>query len=120
MELDLKHFKQRLDQERTRLESELNELGTRNPQDPSDWTTKPEADGSISFRDEVADRLEDQDEKKQLELSLEAELKEVMLALSKFDDHSYGRCEVDQGLIELDRLEANPAARTCKNHLDQI
>ncbi|MEK7091498.1 MAG: TraR/DksA C4-type zinc finger protein [Patescibacteria group bacterium] len=42
------------------------------------------------------------------------------MALAKIDAGNYGLCEISQEPIELDRLEANPSARTCKKHLDQI
>jgi|SRR6516165_4880396 RNA polymerase-binding transcription factor DksA len=40
-------------------------------------------------------------------------LEEIDLALSKFDEGTYGRCEVCGGPISEARLEAKPAARTC-------
>jgi RNA polymerase-binding transcription factor DksA len=40
-------------------------------------------------------------------------LNEIDLALSKFDEGTYGRCEVCGGPIPEVRLEAKPAARMC-------
>jgi RNA polymerase-binding transcription factor DksA len=34
------------------------------------------------------------------------------------DSGSYGKCEVCGKAIEADRLEANPAAPTCKEHMN--
>jgi DnaK suppressor protein len=120
MNLDLNHFKQKLAAEKLNLENQLNDLGKKNPNNPNDWEAKPSDDSDISFRDEIADRFEEQDERKAMELSLETDLQDLNLALSKIAAGTYGLCEVDQQPIELDRLEANPAARTCKQHLDQI
>ena len=102
------------------MEGELDDLGKRNPTQAGDWEARPSDTSDISFRDEVADRLEEQDERKETELSLESELTDINLALAKIDAGNYGLCEISQEPIELDRLEANPSARTCKKHLDQI
>lgn len=120
MNIDLNHFQARLTDEKRRLEGELNELGKKRLDRPNDWEAAPGDTSEISFRDEVADRLEEQDENKEAELSLETELKDVDLALGKISADTYGLCEVDGGPIEIDRLEAKPSARTCKAHLDQI
>ena len=47
---------------------------------------------------------------------LEARLHNVQLALKKIEDGTYGTCENGGGDIALDRLNANPAARTCITH----
>ena len=48
---------------------------------------------------------------------LEVRYQNVSLALKKIVDGSFGKCEVDGSPIEEDRLDANPAARTCKTHM---
>jgi RNA polymerase-binding transcription factor DksA len=45
--------------------------------------------------------------------SLRDTLTEIDDALAKFDNGTYGRCEVCGGPIGEARLEAKPAARTC-------
>ena len=49
---------------------------------------------------------------------LETRLNEVKSALEKIENDKYGICEVSGVPIEIDRLEANPAARTCKAHMN--
>ena len=49
---------------------------------------------------------------------LEGRLKEVDLALKKIKENAFGTCEVGGEAIEADRLMANPAARTCKKHIE--
>jgi RNA polymerase-binding transcription factor DksA len=44
-------------------------------------------------------------------------LNTVVHALGKIEAGTYGVCEVSGMDIEEDRLEANPAARTCKAHM---
>jgi DnaK suppressor protein len=47
---------------------------------------------------------------------LEARHTDVADALEKMDEGVYGLCEECDEPIDLDRLQANPAARTCKKH----
>ena len=51
---------------------------------------------------------------------IETRYNEVKHALDKIEGYpeKYGMCEVSNQPIEHDRLEANPAARTCKKHLE--
>jgi RNA polymerase-binding transcription factor DksA len=51
---------------------------------------------------------------------LEVRYNEIKSALKKIEESApgaYGLCEVGGEQIEEDRLEANPAARTCKAHM---
>jgi len=49
---------------------------------------------------------------------LEARLAEVDAALLRIETGTYGTCMVCDKEIEEDRLEANPAATTCKEHIE--
>ena len=49
----------------------------------------------------------------------ETQLIDVKSALERIEDGSYGVCEISWEQIEEDRLEANPAARTCKEHMNE-
>ena len=44
---------------------------------------------------------------------------DIKRALKKIKDDEYGKCELCGEDIEEDRLEANPAARTCKKHMGE-
>lgn len=66
---------------------------------------------------EAADKIEELDERGEEVTSLSARLADVRLALGHIETGTYGRCEVCEKAIEEDRLEANPAARTCVAHL---
>jgi len=48
---------------------------------------------------------------------LELRLKEVREALERIDGGTYGICEVCQKEIPLERLQANPAAKTDMEHV---
>ena len=49
---------------------------------------------------------------------LEDKHTDVSEALDKMDEGIYGLCEECNEPIPLDRLKANPAARTCIEHAD--
>ena len=66
----------------------------------------------------MADSIEQYDNNKAILEQLEIRLNEVKRALEKIENGTYGKCEVSGEDIELDRLEANPAAKTCKAHMN--
>lgn len=119
MSIDTEHFKNMLVKEVSMLESELATLGRKNPKNLSDWEAV-ETDGEEDHAEEgdVADDIE-QYETNSAELDqLEIQLNQVKSALEKIKNGSYGLCEVCKKPIELDRLEANPSAKTCKEHMN--
>jgi RNA polymerase-binding transcription factor DksA len=50
---------------------------------------------------------------------LETRLGEVTGALARIADGTYGTCRICGKDIETERLDADPSADTCKEHLDQ-
>ncbi len=120
MKIELQHIKERLLKESADLEKQLATLGRKNPDNPSDWEAIKPADGvDEADEGEVADSIE-QYENNSAELEqLEIQLKDVKSALEKIEKGTYGICEVGGEEIETDRLEANPAARTCKVHMNR-
>jgi RNA polymerase-binding transcription factor DksA len=119
-ETDVQRFKAALLAERSQLEQELERVGRRNPTNPADWEPEPEAlDISEADRNETADRIEAYEENSAILKELEARYQAVKLALDKIEQGTFGTCEISGEPIELDRLEANPAARTSKAHMDR-
>lgn len=111
-------FKKILEEEKALLETELSELGERNPSNPSDWMpSKPAGDEFGADRNDNADIMEDMQDNNAVLVELEGRLNAVILALSKIAEGTYGTCEISGEAIELERLEANPAAPTCKKHM---
>lgn len=118
--MNTEHFKQKLEEELQTLEQELNELGWKD-KTTGEWeatghtldVTTPMADSN-----EAADQLEEFGERQGETSTLEARRTDVKDALAKIKDGSYGTCEIGGEKIEEDRLEANPAARTCKAHMN--
>ncbi|MCE9629028.1 MAG: hypothetical protein K8Q91_03485 [Candidatus Vogelbacteria bacterium] len=119
MEQNISHFKNLLLTEKEQLEAGLNEVGLPDSDQTGDWHAAPSDRSEVDMRDDVADRLEDFEEQEATEVNLEKQLRDVTLALEKIEAGTYGLCEIGGEPIETDRLEANPAARTCKIHLNE-
>jgi len=119
MAIDTEHFKAKLEEEKASLEHELTQVARKNPDNLSGWDPLP-ADRDVSQADEntVADSIEEYEENTAIANSLEARYKDILSGLDKIKHGVYGKCQICQKEIELDRLEANPAARTCKEHMN--
>ncbi len=117
--LNLEKLKAKLEAEKILLQEELSGIAHQNPKNPKDWEATPTETGETDFNDETADRLEDFEERQAETIPLEKRLANVERALVHIADGTYGKCEICQGPIEMARLEANPEARTCRQHLDQ-
>lgn len=118
--MDTNHFKERLQKELETVEDELKTVGRRNPSNPADWQATPgDVDASATERDEVADKIEQFEENTAILKELEIRYNSIKRALGKIADGTYGICEISGHPIEEERLEANPAARTCEAHMDQ-
>lgn len=118
MTLDPTPFKKELLTEKDELENELATVARRNPQNPADWEATPEdRNVSTAARDEVADKLESFEENIAIVRQLETRLAEIKDALERIENGTYGHCTTCGKEIEEERLAANPAAKTCKQHL---
>ena len=107
-------MKNRLLEERSRIEEELKRFANKdkhdkdvyNPKFPDMTDKLEESAGEVSqFVDELA-----------LEGSFEQTLKAIDHALEKTEDNSYGICDICKKEINPKRLEANPSAATCVEH----
>ena len=118
MTLDVKHFKDMLLKEKVVLEGELATIGRKNPKN-SDWEA---VEGNVvtdtAEEGDVAEGIEQYENNSAVLAELETRLLEVNVALKKIEDSKYGVCEIGGERIEKDRLEANPAAKTCKKHMN--
>lgn len=115
---DTQHFKEKLLKEKTLLEEELRSIGKLNPDNPKDWNAtsgKMEVDSADD--NEVADKMEELEENEAIIHQLEPQLNEVISALKRIEDGTYGICEISGEPIEIERLEANPSARTSMKHM---
>ncbi|MFA5830196.1 MAG: TraR/DksA C4-type zinc finger protein [Candidatus Paceibacterota bacterium] len=114
------HFKELLLEEKKQLEKELGSVGRVNPLNTADWEGTPGDTENIDAEDEnsLADKFEEFEERSAVETELEVRLNEINAALERTEKGGYGICRVCQGEIEDERLEANPAAETCKGHIN--
>jgi RNA polymerase-binding transcription factor DksA len=116
--LNVVHFKEKLEKELALLETELARVGKRNPANPDDWEpTAPQAEDTAE-EGERAFGIETLGENSALEAELELELMKVRAALGRIEVGTYGICTVCKNPIETERLEAVPSAITCKAHRD--
>ena len=119
MTIDYEHFKEKLEAEKALLETELEKVARRNPDNSSDWEAIPPTDRDTSQADEntVADGIEDYEDNISILNTLETRYNDIKSGLDKIKHGVYGKCQVCQEEIEVERLEANPSARTCKKHM---
>jgi RNA polymerase-binding transcription factor DksA len=116
--INTNHFKEKLEAEKKTLEEELGQIAIFNTE-TNIWEATPDQEmmGEIDDND-AADRFEDFEGRTGMVTTLQARLTDVNIALGKIDAGTFGNCEVAHEPIEEDRLEANPAARTCKAHMN--
>lgn len=115
--MDTAHFRARLEEEKRTLEAELATVGRRNPANPSDWEATPSEVGQEADPNDQASVLDSYQENSAILTDLENRYNDVLAALARMDSGSYGTCETGGEAIEEERLEADPAARTCKAHI---
>lgn len=119
-EIDTVKFKEKLEEELSTLEVELKTVGRINPDNPDDWEPIPgDIKSGGADKNEGADSIEQFRENTEILKELEIRYNNIKLALKKIEEGTYGICEVCGDQIELDRLEANPAARTNKEHINE-
>lgn len=116
---NIQHFKTKLEAELARLEAELKSVGHKSATSADGWEADDKAADPDAADDmEVADSIEEFENHTAITKDLEVQYKDVKDALHKIETTGYGICEVSGEKIEEDRLEANPAARTCKAHMN--
>lgn len=110
----------RLEEMLADLTHELASIGVHNPENPADWVAIPDdTDMNEPDPNDAADKVEDWNERSSIVATLETRYNNVKDALGRIEKGTYGICTVCQGNIEDDRLNANPAATTCKTHLEE-
>lgn len=94
-------LKKKLEEEKILLEGELKSVGRVNPDNSKDWEAKP-ADLDILPSDEndMADGIEELENNTAVLKQLEIRYNQVKEALARIETESYGKCEIDGGMIE--------------------
>lgn len=116
--LDKKKIKEKLEKERNVLLEQMKDMGKLN-EETGEWDATPE---ELEFpeadENDKADRFENFEARSSMMKTLEPRLNSILKALKGINRESFGKCEVCKKDIEMTRLEANPAAQTCKKHLE--
>ena len=113
-------YKTKLEEEKKLLEEELGSISQLD-KTTGEWEAVPEEESApLSDESDMSDRSEDYIEKSAITETLDNRLEDINRALSKIGSESYGICESCGNKIEEDRLEANPAARTCKACMEKV
>lgn len=117
--MDTSIFKAKLEEEKTLLLKELGRLGILDPE-TGDWGAilEPREDAEKADTIDQGDRDEEFAIRANVLGELEIRYRDIQDALKKIEDGTYGTCEISGQAIEEDRLLANPAARTCKAHMN--
>ncbi len=117
--IDTNTYKKRLEANLTNIIGELKTLGEHNPI-TDDWVptlgehSKSEPDTNIE-----ADVLEEGEVRESTLTALEIEYRDIKRALHKIEVGTFGVCEISGEVIEEDRLDFKPTARTCKAHMGE-
>ena len=113
-EEQLEELRGALGAERDAVEEELATYGR--VQEDGEWRGAAVGEGPEADPNDAADQIEELAVNVPLVEELEKRHRDIADALEKMEDGTYGICEADEKEIPFDRLEANPAARTCVQH----
>ena len=113
----INYFKEKLITEKALLEDELKSIGRQDIN--GDWSATPNAHEDVEGDEaDQAEFVEAFDSKIARLGSLETKYQQIVAALERIEQGTYGICLKSGNLIEEDRLEANPAAETCKEMMN--
>ena len=116
--LDKKKIKEKLEKERDDLLEQMKGMGKLNAE-TEEWEATPEEiDYPESDENDKADRFENYEARSSVIRTLEPRLGSVLRAIKGLGRESFGKCIICKKDIEMARLEVNPAAQTCKKHLE--
>lgn len=113
---DIQKLKQKLEERKKELESQLQSFATEDKEVKGDWDTKyPRLDGGAGSQqlEQASDEVEAYVNLLPVEHTLEEQLRDIEQALTKIKKGKYGKCEKCDKPISLRRLQAFPAAKTC-------
>lgn len=111
-------YKIKLEEEKNILTEELKEIGVIIDEKTGDWEAVPENQQPTADENDLADKFESYEERSDMLKTLETRYQEIISALEKIENNNFGNCETCGAPIETDRLGANPAAKTCKAHMN--
>ncbi|MFZ2193570.1 MAG: TraR/DksA C4-type zinc finger protein [Candidatus Moraniibacteriota bacterium] len=107
----LDELKELLTKEKAELEKSLGRIARPIDKERGDYETNFENIGSD--REDNATEVEEYTENLPVEITLEKNLQEIISALDRMEKGTYGFCDNCQKEIDIERLRANPSAKTC-------
>jgi len=117
----LTELKKKLEHEKVLLREDLLRFADKDKKVADDYDTRfPNFGERSSAPDEDAKEVETYENLLAIEYALETRLKEIKEALEKIKNNTYGHCETCKKEIELGRLKANPAAKTCLSCTNKV
>jgi len=119
--MDLKNYKNLLENEKKLLEEELGGIGRID--EAGNWEAVPDDELSnqeVQDEADIAEKANDYEERSSKLNLLEKRLADIKTSLTNIENDSFGNCEICQKQIEIDRLDANPAAQTCKGCMEKV
>jgi RNA polymerase-binding transcription factor DksA len=115
--MDTKEFETALSQEKQSIENTLSSLSKKDPNNPNNWEANyPDLNVYSADKNDMADEVEEFDNALGVNSVLEEKLRDINDALDRIHAGTYGKCEKEKEMIDIDRLRANPAARNCVEH----
>lgn len=118
--MDREKYRTAIEAEFTEITRELEEVAVRDPSNTHNWVPKTD-DIAADEADEidVADKTEEWVARTGEVSVLEHRYNDIADALKRIEDGTYGVCTICNAPIEIARLEANLAAKTCIAHKDE-
>ena len=107
----IKEMQTELETEKMRLEAEISEFSTKNPNNSSVYTADFPNIGDKE--DENAEEVDTYSTNLTLERTLEASLRDAEKALGRIKNGTYGICKYCQKEIDEKRLRARPSSSSC-------
>jgi len=107
----MEELKNALLEEKAELEKNLGKIAKPVDKEEGDYETSFEDIGTD--KDDNATEVDQYTQNLGVESALEKNLQDVIDALEKMDKGTYGICENCQKEIPVERLKANPSAKTC-------
>ena len=121
MNIETQKFKGKLEAEIVILKEEMQKIARINPDSKTeDWEAKGGNEGvGQADPNERADAQEEYELNNTLLKDIEVRYNNVKKRLERIEEGTDGVCVVSGEPIEIERLEANAAATTCKVHMNE-
>ncbi len=112
--MNLKKIEDKLKKQKEELREMLQRFAEEDVKPEGDWDARfPNFDND--HLEEAADEVEEFENLKSIEHSLELKLKKTNEALERLDNDEYGKCENCGAEIKKERLKVVPEARACQD-----